>query len=212
MTFPVSLLSMAFTKKYKCSLRPMLSRIFLYHVGMRDSKGLADDMKDVTDFYGLSKPTAIDIWQLARPNSNDFWEDATAYYNAFPKKQPIPYASMTANLFGDFWFDDCSKTDFEKQSLLAYLALKSILGNKIGGFVNWEFLLSRMAGNIGKLPIEDLPETVQRYNSRKLKDKLRKCLISKWKVQYYFKGRQPWFSFKREPFLLQEWVNKRGTP
>lgn len=133
-------------------------------------------------------------------------------YKRHSKKGTLPYSSITANVFKDFWDNDHRKSDFEKQSLIAYLALKSILGSKIAGYVKWELLLSRMDGDTRIVPVEELPEQIQRYNSRKLRDKLRKSLISKWKVQYYFKGRRPWYSLKRAPFLLKDWVENRGTP
>lgn len=216
MAFPISLLSMAYTRKAAGSLRPMLSKVYLCHIGLRFLYNTPDDDtfdEEITDFYGLtpeeSEEVICESVYFSPDNMIEYCRDS---YNRQSKKGTQPYTSITVNVFKDFWDNDHRKTDFEKASLIAYMALKSILGNKIAGYVKWELLLSRMAGNTRIVAVDEMPKEIQRYNSRKLKDKLRKSLIEKWKVQYYFKGRNPWYSLKRKPFLLKDWVENRGTP
>lgn len=81
-------------------------------------------------------------------------------------------------------------SDFECLQFLAYCAIRSILGR--GLFDNcfpmpkritWEFILSRMAGNNKRVPVEDMPPFIAAYAIRRKRDKLRKSLIYKWHVQ-----------------------------
>ena len=87
-----------------------------------------------------------------------------------------------------FLNDDVS--DYECMQFLGYCAIRSILGRSLyDGFIpvpkriTWEFILSRMAGNNKRVPVDKLPPFIAAYAIRRKRDKLRKSLIHKWHVQ-----------------------------
>lgn len=94
---------------------------------------------------------------------------------------PIPWLISFLN-------DD--KSDFECLQFLAYCAIRSILGRglfddcfPVPKRITWEFMLSRMAGNDSRVPVEYLPPFIAAYAIRRKRDKLRKSLIYKWHLQ-----------------------------
>lgn len=66
--------------------------------------------------------------------------------------------------------------------LLAYLAVKSILGIRPYSRIPQNLLLSRMCGEGKAIPFEDMPKEIGRYASRKLSVKLRERLWSDFRV------------------------------
>lgn len=95
-------------------------------------------------------------------------------------------------------FRDDDKSDYECLQFLAYCAIRSILGHGLfDGFIpvpkriTWEFILSRMAGNDKRVPVEDLPPFIAHYCKRRSRDKLRKSLIKKWHLQTDGQSRGP---------------------
>ncbi len=102
---------------------------------------------------------------------------------------PIPWLISFLN-------DD--KSDFECLQFLAYCAIRSILGRglfddcfPVPKRITWEFILSRMAGNDKRVPVEDLPPFIAAYAIRRKRDKLRKSLIYKWHLQTDGQSRGP---------------------
>jgi len=87
-------------------------------------------------------------------------------------------------------FRDDDKSDYECLQFLAYCAIRSILGRglfedcfPVPKRITWEFILSRMAGNDKRVPVEDMPPFIAAYAIRRKRDKLRKSLIYKWHLQ-----------------------------
>lgn len=129
--------------------------------------------------------------------------ERTYYYNAVVQSMdevthgaghafcgiPIPWLISFLN-------DD--KSDFECLQFLAYCAIRSILGRglfddcfPVPKRITWEFILSRMAGNDKRVPVEDIPPFIAAYAIRRKRDKLRKSLIYKWHLQTDGQSRGP---------------------
>ncbi|MBR5101860.1 MAG: hypothetical protein IK092_01905 [Muribaculaceae bacterium] len=98
------------------------------------------------------------------------------------------------------------KTDFEIIQLLAFLAIRSIIGaghyNMRVKHIPWHYVLSRMAGHEKAVSnLDTLPKFISKYASRRLRDKLIKALCDRWHMQYYGKnlgkGRAPLFTFSQ---------------
>lgn len=213
LTFPISVLSSAYKISNQGSLRPMLKLAYFCHIGLMEKRIPDYKKKDfwerIADYYHYNREL-INEWVEEYNTKENFICKCKAFYDRYSKKETMPYTSMSTKMYIDFWDNDIEKSQFEKDTFIAYLALKSIIGDKKAGFLKWELLLSRMAGETKMRNIGDFPEAITKYNSRKLRDKLRNSLIKKWKVQYYFIGRKPWYSLlKEKKFSLQEWVEEQ---
>ena len=98
------------------------------------------------------------------------------------------FCGMDRDIVYRYRDDDVS--DYECLQFLAYCAIRSILGRglfddcfPVPKRITWEFILSRMAGNNKRVPVEDMPPFIAAYAARRKRDKLRKSLIYKWHVQ-----------------------------
>lgn len=211
--FPVAVLSSAFNSTAKGSLRPMLKNAFKTHVGLRANADEYEDMLDgICAEYGLPPDVVKGWFETSQWTEHDYISTCKMLLSRSLRGGKMPLTSMSVKSFIDFYDLDNNKSEIEKMTFLAVMALRSIIGRRLAAYVSWEMILSRMAGNVYKCRVEDLPELVQKYNSRKLRDKLRNSIIHRWKIQYYFKGRKPWYSLNRSPFDLIKWVNENGTP
>lgn len=103
------------------------------------------------------------------------------------------FCGMNKTLLFHYLNEDVS--DFECVQFLCYCAIRSILGSAwidhqrpVIKRITWEFILSRMAGNTKREPVEKLPKFVRHYSSKRHRSKLRKAMTNKWPVQ--IDGRQ----------------------
>lgn len=150
-------------------------------------------------------------WDLIEFAVKDFIKAHNRYVRA---KNP-PYCSMSLSVWLDFIENEPYKDDFEKEALLAAMAVRSIVGPHTAKPIIWEFILSRMAGNVGKCDISTLPKPIQMYDQtkhRKLKEKLIRELQKHWGIQYQFKGRKPWYCTDLSVNLTVWLASKNGTP
>lgn len=110
------------------------------------------------------------------------------------------------DLLFDFRDNLVYKTDFEIIQLLAFLAIRSIIG--AGHYdirvkhIPWHYVLSRMAGHEKAVSnLDTLPKFISKYASRRLHDKLIKALCDRWHMQYFGKnlgkGIAPLFTFSQ---------------
>lgn len=96
-----------------------------------------------------------------------------------------------------FSFRDDDKSDNECLQFLAYCAIRSILGSTWADMwpkpkrITWGHILSRMAGNNKRVPVDELPSFIAAYDKRRNRDKLRKSLIHRWHVQVDGQSRGP---------------------
>ena len=100
-----------------------------------------------------------------------------------------------------FAFRDDDISDYECVQLLAYCAIRSILGSAWVDIrpypkrIAWGFILSRMAGNVKRVPLDELPPFIQYYASKRHRARLRKSLINKWHMQIDGQKRGPGGAF-----------------
>lgn len=78
---------------------------------------------------------------------------------------PAPMTGISKDMLFDFY--DNYKTEHEIAVLMAFLAIKSILGKKSYCRVTNEYLLCRMAGYGSQNDMTELPEWLRRYQSRR---------------------------------------------
>lgn len=88
---------------------------------------------------------------------------------------------ISANMFFDFYHN--AKTAEERAGLLAYLATRSIIGQRPFAKTNKFFLTSRMACNLKNQ--NELPEEIEKYRLRYHFDKLKTMLFTSFNVAIY---------------------------
>lgn len=122
-----------------------------------------------------------------------------------------PYFSISQDLLAKFFGNESSQE--EREHLLAYLALKSIVGVRHYYKTNRFMLASRMACNRSTVKEEELPEEIAKYLKRYWFDKLREDLFKEYNIAFYSDSRTKGFyvSLKKtddgRPDLV--WLAKR---
>lgn len=94
-----------------------------------------------------------------------------------------PKVGLNLDIFWDFYKKE--KSDYEKVCLLAFLAIKSILGNKAYCKTDNKYLLSRMNGSALSHDLDKLPEPLQKYSSEYMVKKIKNELKNNWGLRSY---------------------------
>lgn len=145
-------------------------------------------------------------FHMATPSDiNDIWDDASELFRNTPRNQP-----RTGLEVGMFWeYYNENKTDEEKAILLAFLAIKSIVG------MNWyyklgkqEIIFHRMAGHTNT--DGELPDTIKPFCTRYKFDKIKAELQDHWGISFYScHVRGMYISTELDTSLLAYQVEKR---
>lgn len=90
------------------------------------------------------------------------------------------YFSISKKMYFDFYENIETTSEEDREGLLAYLAVKSIIGTRSHALTNRFFLASRMNGNTGM--VNDLPDSIQKYTLRYWFGKLKTLLFVRYKV------------------------------
>ena len=150
-------------------------------------------------------------FEFKKANACKSFELGEQLYNSIEKNTPMAGISMT--MFGDYYKN--KKTPFEKACLLAYLAFKSIIGDKQYIRMTNIFLISRMAGNRNK--DDDLPQELIPYtgdNGRRRLIAIKNELQMKFGLVYYgqhTRGFYVSFKMELEDLILQAEKDKKKT-
>ena len=110
-----------------------------------------------------------------------------------------------------YWdYHNNEKTEFEVISLLAFLAVKSIVQNNPFAKITNEYLLSRMAGNTNKVELDTIPKEILNYNTEYKMRKIKHELQVNWGVNHYARYTRGFYvSFKMDLVSLIKEVEKR---
>jgi len=203
--FPITMLR-GFMDDTKGAIRD-ISSFALYHK-TRDFENAPN--------YDNSNPAVIQaVFQAAEYyGRNIFADPRESLKNGFQinkqvKGHVIPYTAISVSMARDFAMND--KSDFEKITLLAFLALKSIAGNDNAYKTNKQMLYSRMAGQIKPVGrrhgtnfeiyedeyFKTLPSNIAEWYEQKRFYKIKKALMLNWGLVYYsYHFRGFYFSFK----------------
>lgn len=132
------------------------------------------------------------------------YENGVWLYDTY--NEGSPHVGIRVNMWYEFLAHD--KEDFEKLTLLAYLAFKSILGKKPYCVTNNQMLFSRMDGNVKIVPYNELSDCFQKYvktkdTQRHWSNKIRDELEDTWNFVFYSqKIRGYYVSTSINPFEL----------
>lgn len=125
---------------------------------------------------------SANIFNLTINNPKRSSENGKLLYNSISQKSPR--TGLSVSMFFDFYQNE--QTEFEKVCLLAFLAIKSIIGNKAYCKVTNLYLWARMDGKINTIETpEDLTAEVMKYANRYQTENVKNELILNWSLIYY---------------------------
>lgn len=145
--FPIQLMRIAPNVKQLCD-DVMDYCIYVHSLNLDGDNA----MRDAAKYFNVT------LGNIARSE-----RDGRSLYNSI--KQPAPMTGISHDLLFDFYKE--LKTDHETAVLMAFLAIKSILGKKSYCRITNEHLLSRMAGCGSSKELTALPDYLERYTSRR---------------------------------------------
>ena len=115
-------------------------------------------------------------------NKRRSFENGKTLLDSMPEN--LPFVGIRKKIFFDYYKN--KKTEFEKVVLLAFLAIKSIVGKKSYCKTNFLLLFNRMNGNSLSIKNEsELSPELRKYFTRHYKSKINDYLQWKWKLKYY---------------------------
>ena len=128
-------------------------------------------MNDAGSFFGITFG-----------NSYQGFKDGKTLYDSIPENSPM--AGINKDVLFDFYKNH--KTPDEIAVLLAFLAIKSIIGVKPYCRLTNAYLIARMAGyaKIEDMP-HPLPQSLAQYHTRRKLDKIKQELQLNWNVNIY---------------------------
>lgn len=163
---------------------------------LRDAfKNIVGMMDNVMDYACYSKSQEYDFghsqqkmkdaakfFNITLGNAKRSLENGRTLFHSKPAKSPM--TGINKDTCFDFYKNE--KTESEIAVLLAYLAIKSVIGQKPYVHLTNEFLIARMAGyaSVKSMP-EVLPEPLAGYATRRKLDKIKFELRSTWNVNFY---------------------------
>ena len=153
---------------------------------MEATKGALGNILDYCIIYEMEvhqKPfiEARKMFNMAEPyDIMNFVEDAKVVFNSTPRNQPR--TGLEVEMFWEYYQNN--KSDEEKAILLAFLAIKSIVGmNFFYKLGKQEIIFHRMAGHTKAEG--ELPDTIKPFCTRYKFDKIKAELQDHWGISFY---------------------------
>lgn len=123
-----------------------------------------------------------------------------------------PYMSIEANKYWEYRENIGNKQEKQRVLLLAYLAIKSLIGTRDYAKINNNYLLSRMCGYGKPIPPEKYHPIVQKYSSDYHVRKLKELLKKYYQVQTYSHARGFYASLTKHSSYLHAVAIENRTP
>jgi hypothetical protein len=121
-------------------------------------------------------------------------------YDSIPINSPM--TGITVKSFWEYFQND--KTDFEMICLLAFLALKSIIGHKARVKTNNLFWLSRMDGHVRSVSLEELSPEIREYYTPYRMRKIKIELVNSWGLKTYSKNTRGFYVTFRSDITIDD--------
>ncbi len=141
---------------------------------MYKSKLDAEEIKKKVKRYGINYHNPVGSWKDGEGLYIEYVENA---------KNAPAYFSISRETY--WHFRDVDSTEFERAMLLAYLAVKSMVGKRDMIKTNMTAICSRMDGNTKPKRAAELSEGVTKYLNRYWSNKLLSALYGKRGVTFY---------------------------
>jgi hypothetical protein len=166
--FPVQLLSNFVMDHQKCLQNVLYYS--LYKQGLKLTGNQNQRIKASAEYFGVSLGNQSE----ANERGSQLVQDCSS-------NSPMTGISSTV-----FWnYCGHEKTEWDKAILLAFLAMKSIIGDKQFIKMDNKFWLSRMAGEKYSLPLDYLPPEIYKYANEYQTKKLKSELSENWGLVTY---------------------------
>ena len=167
--FPIGLLTGSFD-----NIRETMNNIIDYAGYIRASKleygDAIERMKAAGNYFGVTYG-----------NNKRCYEDGETLFNSLPKNSPM--VGINKNICFDYY--QHNKTPDQIAVLLAFLAIKSIIGSKPYYKTNINQIGTRMAGFASIKNIDEIPEQLAQFLTRRKFDKIKFELQINWNVNFY---------------------------
>lgn len=185
--FPVCLLEDWMTNIKYCLNKISHYSVYAYYATIRDED--EDEDEDQLTFERAANKFNIEFG-----NKETAWKTGKKLYESIPSN--APYTGIRLGTYWEFYKNE--KTEFENVTLLAHLAIKSILADKAYCRITNNFLLARMAGYSRAVadPCE-LPDSLLPYANHYQLRKIRQELIDKWGLTIYARYTRGFFVSKK---------------
>jgi hypothetical protein len=172
--FPIQLLS-GFMDCHQTSLSmALVYHLYAHSLNLDKGRTEIDDFKSSCDYYGVK------MGDMA--NCRQAFDTGKSVYNKY--HQGSPKVGINLSKYWEFREED--KTDFEKVCLLAFLAIKSILGQKPYMKITNDFLLARMDGKSKACDKEALSPDIAKYSTEHQIKKIKNALqLNGWGLVTY---------------------------
>lgn len=152
--------------------------------------------------------SSASFYKITLPNAESFFAKGQKLYEDL---HDTPKCGLNLDVFWEYYKNE--KSEFEKVSLLGFLAIKSILGRKAYCKVDNKFWLSRMSGESKSLDISLLDPRIQKYKTEYQTKKIKSELKHNWGLRTYSRYTRGFYvSFKLDlEDLIFEVEKKRKT-
>ena len=171
--FPIQLLE-GFMEDSFIPLLNILSYCLYVHSQSYDDDEYDEDEDGEYDDLGLWKiRRAADYYLVTVGDPESIYKRGSALSKKYNRS--TPHCGLNRSIYWDY--RDNHKTDFQKICLLAFLSIKSIIGNKKYCKITNDYWLSRMAGLTKACKVDQLPQSIKyyatEYKLRRIKNELR---------------------------------------
>ena len=189
----------------------------------RDIKKVMDDIMAYAGYvhtlkleYGEDKDlmkAAGHYFGITYGNAYDRYRHGETLFNSIDERTPM--AGINKDVLFDFYKN--RKTYDEIAVLLAFLAIKSIIGTKPYIKLTNDFLIARMGGFASVLDMPDpLPDPLINYTSRRKLDSIKFKLQTEWNINYYSRYTRGFYvsidkTFNLDRLVLEAEKRKKKT-
>ncbi len=194
--FPIQLLS-GFLLNHQTCLKKVLY-YSLYKYGLTLTGNQNQRIKASAEYFGVS------LGDMSQAN-----EMGSKLVDDFPSNSPM--TGIATSVFWKYYGDQ--KQEWDKVILLAFLAMKSILGDKPYMKIDNKYWLSRMAGERQSIPYQCLPPEIYKYKNEYQTKKLKHELSESWGLVTYSRYTRGFFISFKMPLkdLILEAEKKRRS-
>jgi hypothetical protein len=190
--FPIVLLEGFLIDHKKC-----LNDILDYAMYAYCEKYDTDDVKRAARFFGVSLGNEIRTYR----NGNELFDSVP---------EGLPKVGISKEIFFDYYTNE--KTEFQNVTLLAFLAIKSVLQNKAYSKLDNNYLFARMDGKSRRIKNDsELSKELLKYKNEYQSVKIKNELKLNWGLihyAYYTRGFYVSFKTPLEDLILQVEQNK----
>jgi len=195
--FPVQLLSGLLLDHQQCLQKVLYYSLYAY--GLKLSGNQNQRIKESAEYFRVT------LGNLSQVN-----EIGSELVEKFSSNSPM--TGITTSVFWKYYGQQ--KTEWDKAILLAFLAMKSIVGNKPYLKMDNKYWLSRMAGETHSIPVHCLPPEIFKYANEYQTKKLKSELSEFWGlVTYsrYTRGFYVSFKLPLKELILEAEKRRKST-